>query len=100
MPKFNPGQSPQVVAYPIRKLTKRALDRAVRRFAKYFNVDNDLEGVVACAEWWGYSMGNSHNYVFMVEDHSEYAKMALESSEMWDLAISTETDRTAVLILK
>jgi hypothetical protein len=100
MPKLNPGLMPQVVAHPIRKLTKRALDRAIRKFAKFLNVDPSLEDVVAAGQWWGYSIGNSHRYVFMVDDHSDYAKMALDSSEMWDLAISAETDKTAVLIIK
>lgn len=98
--KFNPGLMPQVVAHPITRLSTRQVDRAMRKFAKYFNVDNDLEQVVACAEWWGYSVGNSFKYVFLVEDGSEYAKMAFTTPEMWDLAISNETDPQAVLIIK
>ena len=98
-PKFNPGLSPQVVAHPITKLTTRQLDRAIKRLAKYFNVDNDLEHVVGIAEYWGYSIGNSFKYVFVVEDHSEYSKMAFDSPEMWDLAITSETDPLAVQII-
>lgn len=100
MPKFNPGVMPQVVAHPIRKLKRRQLDRAIRKFAKYFNVDNSLEEVVACAEWWGYAVGNSHRFVFLVDEQSEYGKMALSTPEMWDLAIANETDPNAVLIIK
>jgi hypothetical protein len=100
MPKFNVGLQPQVVAHPITKLSKRQLDRSIRKFAKYFNVDNNLESVVACAEWWGYSMGNSFSYVFMLLDGSEYSNMAFESTEMWDLAIASETDPTVVQIIK
>ena len=100
MSKFNPGLSPQVVAHPISKLSTRQVDRAIKRFSKFFGVDNTLEDVVAIAEYWGYSVGNSFNYVFLVEDHSEYAKMAFETPEMWDLAIASETDPTAVLIIK
>lgn len=99
MPKFNVGLQPQVVAHPITKLSKRQVDRAVRKFAKYFNVDNNLESVVACAEWWGYSMGNSFKYVFVVMDGSEYSNMAFDTTEMWDLAISSETDPTVVQII-
>jgi hypothetical protein len=100
MSKFNPMLSPQVVAHPITKLSTRQVDRAIRKFAKYFNVDNTLEDVVAIAEYWGYSVGNSFNYVFLVEDHSEYSKMALETPEMWDLAIASETDSLTVKIIK
>jgi hypothetical protein len=99
MPKFNVGLQPQVVAVPITKLSKRQLDRSIKKFAKYFNVDNDLEAVVACAEWWGYSMGNSFKYIFVVMDGSEYSSMAFETTEMWDLAISSETDPTVVQII-
>ena len=99
MPKFNVGLQPQVVAVPITKLSKRQVDKAVRKFAKYFNVDNDLESVVACAEWWGYSMGNSFKYIFVVMDGSEYSNMAFDTTEMWDLAISSETDPTVVQII-
>lgn len=98
--KFNPGLMPQVVAHPISKLTTRQVDRAVKKFAKYFNVDNDLDHVVGIAEWWGYTMGNSHKYVFVFDEQSEYGKMAFETPEMWDLAISAETDPDAVLIIK
>lgn len=100
MSKFNPGLMPQIVAHPITKLTTRQLDRAIRKFAKYFNVDNDLDHVVSIAEWWGYTMGNSHKYVFVFDEQSEYGKMAFETPEMWDLAISSETDDQAVLIIK
>ncbi len=99
MAKFNPGLQPQLVAHPISRLTTRQLDRAIKRFAKYFNVDNDLEQVVACAEWWGYQIGNSHNYVFMVLENTEYNNIAWSDPEILDLAISAETDTTAVLFI-
>jgi hypothetical protein len=99
MSKFNPGLQPQMVAHKIRRLKTRQLDRAIRRFADYFNVDNDLEEVVACGEWWGYQMGNSHRYVFMVQDGSEYASIAWSDPELLDLAISNETDNRAVLLV-
>lgn len=97
--KFNPGLQPQLVAHRITKLSTRQLDRAIRRFAQYFNVDNDLEQVVACAEWWGYQVGNSHRYVFMVLEHTEYDSIAWSDPQMLDLAIDTETDPQAVLTI-
>lgn len=99
MPKFNVGVQPQVIAHRITKLNKRQLDRAIRKFAKYFNIDNNLEAVVACGEWWGYSMGNSFQHVFVVLDGSEYSKMGFDTTEMWDLAISSETDPTVVQVI-
>lgn len=99
MAKFNPGLQPQLVAHKINRLTTRQLDRAIKRFANYFNVDNDLEQVVACAEWWGYQIGNSHNYVFMVLENTEYNNIAWSDPEILDLAISAETDPAAVLFI-
>lgn len=99
MSKFNPGLQPQLVAHKIGKLKRRQLDRAIKRFADYFNVDNDLEHVIACAEWWGYQIGNSHQYVFMVLEDTEYNTIAWSDPQMLDLAISSETDPNAVLII-
>lgn len=99
MAKFNPGMQPQLVAHKITKLTTRQLDRAIKRFATYFNVDNDLEQVIACAEWWGYQVGNSHRYVFMVQEGTEYNTIAWADPEMLDLAISSETDPQAVITI-
>lgn len=99
MNKFNPGLQPQLVAHRIRKLKTRQLDRAVKRFANYFNIDNDLEEVVACAEWWGYQIGNTERYVFMVLEHTEYNDIAWSDPAMLDLAISNETDNRAVKLI-
>lgn len=100
MAKFNPGMGYQVVALPITRLNNRAMKKAIKTFANYFNVDHDLEEVVACAEWWGYTMGNSPRHIFIVEDHSEYAQMAITSPDLWDLAIESEPEQDTVLILK
>ena len=100
MNKFNPGLVYQVVAFPITRLNKRQHSKAIKRFAKFFNVDNDIEHVIACAEWWGYTFGNSRKYIFIVEDHSDYAKMAIESPELWDLALESDTEPETVLIIK
>ena len=98
--KFNPGMIYQVVAFPITRLSQRNVNKAIKRFSKFFNVDNDIEHVIACAEWWGYTFGNSRRYVFIVEDHSEYSKMAVEHPDIWDLALESETEPETVLIIK
>lgn len=100
MNKFNPGMPYQVVAFPIARLDNRNFRRAIKRFAKFFNVDNDVEHVIACAEWWGYTLGNSSRYIFIVEDYSEYSKIAYTSPELWDLALDTESEPETVLIIK
>jgi hypothetical protein len=100
MAKFNPGRVPQVVAYPITRLNQRNINKAIKAFSKFFNVDNDLEEVVSCAEWWGYTFGSSRKFVFLVEDGSEFAKMAVQAPEIWDLALSTDQETDSVLLIK
>lgn len=97
--KFNPALAPQVVAVPITKLTTRQLDRAVKKLAKYFGVDNDLEHVSSIGEFHGYSMGSSRKFVFLVEEDSEFNTIAIDSPEIWDLAISSEDEPYAVVVL-
>lgn len=97
--KFNPGYTPQVVAVPTRKLTRRGLDKAIAKLAKYFNVDNDLEHVARIAEYYGYSLGTTDHFVFVVLDGSEFASIAVEHGEIWDLTVRSEEDRRAVVIL-
>ena len=99
MSKFNPGLQPQLVAHKIHRLRTRQLDRAIKRLANYFNVDNDLEQVVACAEWWGYQLGHTERYVFVVLDGTEYNTIAWADPDMLDLAIANETDTNAVLTI-
>lgn len=100
MTKFNPGRVSQVVAYPITRLNTRNMNKAIKAFAKFFNVDNDPEEVIACAEWWGYTFGTSRKFVFIVEDGSEFSKMAVQHPEMWDLALSSDHETDSVLLIK
>tara|TARA_R110001606_G_scaffold54737_1_gene134021 strand:+ start:2563 stop:2994 length:432 start_codon:yes stop_codon:yes gene_type:complete len=100
MAKFNPGMTYQVVAVPVSRLNNRAMKLATKKFAKFFNIDNDLNEVVNCAEWWGYTMGNSPKFIFIVEDHSEYSKMAIDSPDLWDLALESDPEQNTVKIIK
>lgn len=97
--KFNPGLAPQVVAVPITKLTTRQLDRSIKKLAKFFNVDNSLEDVASIGEFHGYSLGSSRKFVFLVEDGSEFSNIAIDNPEIWDLAISSEDEPYAVVVL-
>lgn len=97
--KFNPGLAPQVVAVPITKLTSRQLDRAVKKLSAFFGVDNTLEDVASIGEFHGYSMGSSRKFVFLVEDSSEFNTIAIDNPEIWDLAISSEDEPYAVVVL-
>lgn len=100
MAKFNPGMGYQVIAIRINRLNTRAIKRATKKLAKFFNVDNSIEDVVSCAEWWGYTMGKSHKFIFVVEDHSDYSKMAINSPDLWDLALASEPEQDTVKIIK
>jgi hypothetical protein len=99
MRKFNPGYSPQVVAVPVRKLTRRRLDRAIKKLARYFNVENNLEQVARFGEYYGYSLATTDHFVFMVEEGSEFADIAIEHNSILELAIREERDGYAVVIL-
>lgn len=99
MSKFNPGLPAHVVAVPIRKLTRRQLRRAVRKMAKFFNVDNTVEDVAVVAEYFGYSMGSSSRFVFCVLEESRFNMIAIETPEIWDITIADEPDSRAVVVL-
>lgn len=99
MRKFNPGYPPQVVAVPVRRLTRRNLDRAIKKLAKFFNVDNTLEHVSRFAEYHGYTLGSTDNFIFVVMDGSEFNDIAIENPEIWDLALRSEEDLEAVAII-
>lgn len=99
MKKFNPGYAPQVVAVPVSRLTRRNLDLAIKKLARYFNVDNDLEQVARIAEYYGYSLATTDRFVFVIEDGSEFSDIAIEHSTIFELAIREEKDPRAVAIL-
>lgn len=99
MRKFNPGYSPQVVAVPVRKLTRRRLDRAIKKLARYYNVENNLEQVARFGEYYGYSLATTDHYVLMIEEGSEFSDIAIEHSPILELAIREERDGHAVVIL-
>jgi hypothetical protein len=99
MKKFNAGYTPQVVAIPIRKLTRRSLDRAIKKLARYFNVDNDLEHVSRFAEYHGYALGSNERFIFIVEEGSEFNDIAIENPEIWNLALLSEEDTDAVVMI-
>jgi hypothetical protein len=99
MNKFNPGYAPQIVAVPVKKLTRRKLDGAIKKLAKYFNVDNHLEHVARFGEYYGYSLATTDGFVFMVEEGSEFADIAVAHSPILELAIREERDSNAVVIL-
>jgi len=99
MAKFNPGMQYQVVAVAVTRLDKRNTKRAVKKFAAFFNVNKDIEEVIVCAEWWGYSFGTSSRFMFIVETHSDYAKMAQNTPDLWDLAVESDTEPFTVLII-
>jgi hypothetical protein len=99
MRKFNPGYSPQVIAVPVSKLTRRNLDKAIKKLATYFNVENDLEQVARIAEYYGYSLATTDRFVFVIEDGSEFSDIAVEHATILELAIREEKDPRTVVIL-
>lgn len=98
MRKFNPGYPPQVVAVPVRRLTRMNMDKGIKKLAEYFGVDNDLEHVSRIAEWHGYSLGTTDRFVFVVEDGSEFADIAIQHSEILELALREETTDAVVML--
>ena len=99
MRKFNPARMPDVVIVRTRKVTKRGLDRAVRKFAKFFNVDNDLEHVIDFARMFDMTFGTSDMFVFLVSDGSSFDRIAIKNPEIFDLAVIEEDDRNVVVVL-
>ena len=99
MRKFNPGYSPQVVAVPVSKLTRRNLDQAIKKLSRYFSVENDLEQVARVGEYYGYSLATTDRFVFLIEDGSEFSDIAVEHATILELAIREERDSRAVVIL-
>jgi hypothetical protein len=99
MRKFNPGYAPQVIAVPVRKLTRRRLDRAIKKLARYFRIENDLEQVARYGEYYGYSLATTDHFVFLIEEGSEFLDIAVEHSSILELAIREERDKYAVVIL-
>lgn len=99
MRKFNPAMCPDVIAIPTRRVTKRGLDRAVRKFAKFFNVDNDLDHVIEIGRMFDYSFGTSDRFVFLVADGSAFDKIAIDSPQFFDVAVIEESDCNVVVVL-
>lgn len=99
MRKFNPARMPEVVAVKTRKITKRNLDKAVRKFAKFFNVDNDLDHVIDFARMFDMTFGTSDTFVFLVADDSGFDRIAINSPQIFDVAVIEENDRNVVVIL-
>ena len=97
--KFNPARMPEVVAVPTRKKTRRAVDKAVRKFAKFFNVDATFEDVIEFGGLFDYEFTTSGKFVLFIEANSGYDRIAMRSPEVLDLAIVNETDTAIVVVL-
>ena len=99
MRKFNPARMPEVVAVKCKKITTRNLNKAVSKFAKYFNVDNDLDHVIDLARMFDLSFGTSDTFVFLVADDSAFDRIAINSPQIFDVAVIEENDRDVVVVL-
>lgn len=99
MRKFNPARMPEVVVVKANKVTRRALDKAVRKFAKFFNVDNDLDHVIDFARMFDMTFGTSDRFIFLVADDSSFDRIAIDNPQIFDLAVIEENDRNVVVVL-
>jgi hypothetical protein len=90
---------PEVVAVKCKKVTTRNLDKAVRKFAKFFNVDNNLDHVIDFGRMFDMSFGTSDTFVFLVADDSAFDKIAINSPQIFDVAVIEENDRDVVVVL-
>ena len=101
MPKkrFNPAYPAHVVVVPVKRMTARNLDRAVKKLSEFFMVDNDLEHVIRIAEWYNYELGNSDKYVFCVDMESEYHRISMTEPSSFELFIETENEENTVVVL-
>lgn len=100
MRKFNPARIPEVLAVKCTKITRRNLDKAVAKFAKFFNVDADLDHVIDFGRMFDMSFGTSDTFVFLVSDGSAFDKIAINSPQIFDVAVIEENDRDVVVVLK
>lgn len=99
MRKFNPARMPEVIAVPAGKKTRRAVDKAVRKFAKFFNVDATLEDVIDFAGLFEYEFAVSDRFILLVETESGFGRILYRSPKLLDLAVSSESDTAVVAVL-
>jgi hypothetical protein len=99
MRKFNAGLDTQFIGVFIPTMKPKHFDRAVKKFAKFFNVDNTLEDVVAFAEWNDYTLGTTDSMIFVVLNGSDYADIALLTPTILELSVRNEHDNNVVVVL-
>ncbi len=99
MRKFNPARMPEVVAVKCKKITTRNLDKAVRKFARFFNVDSDLDHVIDFGRMFDMTFGTSDTFIFLVSDGSGFDRIAINSPQIFDVAVIEENDHDVVVVL-
>jgi hypothetical protein len=99
MRKFNAGLETQAVVVFVKNMKSRNFSKALSKFARFFNVDDTLEDVIAIADWYGYTLGTADNMVFVVADGSEYGEMALLTPSILELSVRNEHDKNVVVVL-
>lgn len=97
--KFNAGLDSQIVVVFARRLSNRSFRKAVRKLARFFNVDPSVNDVIAIASFYGYTFGTSDTMVFVVQDGSEYAEMAMLTPEILELSVRNDDDKNVVVVL-
>ena len=99
MKKFNAGRETQFIGVFIPNMKPKHFDRAIKKLAKFFNVDNTIEDVVAFAEWNDYTLGTTDTMIFVVLNGTEYGEIALLTPSILELSVRNEHDNSVVVVL-
>lgn len=98
--RFNPAREYGVIVAPISKLNERNYNRALKRLARFLNVDPTTEDVSMFAELFNLSMVASSNYVSLVNEQSEYYAIAMETPSIFEHAIEADWKTEHITIIK
>lgn len=97
--RFNPAYPPHVIVVPMKRMTSKHLDHAVKKLSDFFWVDNDLEHVIKIAEWYNYEIGNGDKFVFAIDMESEYHRIAMTEPSAFEMFIHGDEEENTIVIL-
>lgn len=97
--RFNPAREYGVIVAPISKINERNYNRALKRLARFLNVDPTTEDVSMFAELFGLAMVTSTHYVSLVNEQSEYYAIALETPSIFEHAIEADWKTEHITII-
>jgi hypothetical protein len=100
MRRFDFRNQPVVITTKLRNSSERELHKAVKKFCKYFGVENSMLSLLQAADYHGYVMGIVDDYAYIIQEESDLDNASFEDPEFWRMTLESEPDELIVQRIK